>query len=119
MTRLSPDEAFIRQRIWKQRHAAQRRGINWSLDAERIVREVLDNPFCQKTGQPLRFEPNYIYTFSIDRIDSALGYHHVNVQYVGASVNLAKSTLLDDDFVEMCCEVARHHALSIERLNPI
>jgi hypothetical protein len=119
MTRMDPKEAFIRRKIAKQRDAARRRQIAWGLDVDVVVREVLRNPFCQKTGQPLNFEPNYIYTFSIDRIDSALGYHYSNVQYVGASINLAKSNLLDDDFVEMCCEVAQHRALSIERLNPI
>jgi hypothetical protein len=115
---MDPKEAFIRRKIAKQRDAARRRQIAWSLDVDRVVREVLANPFCQKTGQLLQFEPNYIYTFSIDRIDSTKGYHFFNVQYVGASVNLAKSNLLDDDFVEMCCEVAQHHAFLTARLNP-
>ena len=118
MTYQDRNEAFIRRKISKQKNAAWRRNIAWSLDEDRVVREVLNHPFCQKTGEPLEFQPNFIYTFSLDRINSDKGYHSWNVQYVGASVNLAKSNLLDKDFIEMCCAVARRHELEIERLNP-
>jgi hypothetical protein len=102
-------EAFIRKKISKQRYAAQCvRGIEWELSTERVVREVLAHPFCQLSGQPLKFAPDYIYTFSIDRKDSSKGYTHDNVQWVGVSVNTAKSNLLDEDFINMCVSVAKH-----------
>jgi hypothetical protein len=104
-------EAFIRKKISKQRYAAQCvRGIEWGLSTERLVREVLADPVCQLSGEPLVFEPDYIYTFSIDRKDSSKGYTHDNVQWVGVSVNTAKSNLLDEDFVDMCISVAKHRA---------
>ena len=119
MKHMSTEEAFIRRKISKQQYNAWRRNIEWSLDTDRVVREVLANPFCQKTGKPLEFWANWTYTFSLDRINSAKGYHHDNVQWVGASVNLAKNILPDDEFVEMCRAVARHHELVMARLNPI
>lgn len=102
-------EAFIRQRISKQRYSAQCvRNIEWTLDTERLVEEILANPHCQLSGEPLEFEPNYIYTLSLDRKDSSKGYTHDNVQWVGASINLAKSNLSDEDFIDMCKSVAAH-----------
>ena len=109
------DEAFIRQKIAKQRHNAQCvRHIPWELGTERLVREILANPVCQLSGEPLVFEPNYIYTFSLDRKDSSKGYTHDNVQWVGVSVNTAKSNLADDDFVDMCMSVAKHRTKLLE-----
>jgi len=109
------DEAFIRQKISKQRHNAQCvRHIPWELGTERLVREILANPVCQLSGEPLVFEPNYIYTFSLDRKDSSKGYTHDNVQWVGVSVNTAKSNLADDDFVDMCMSVAKHRTKLLE-----
>ena len=111
------NEAFIRQKISKQRHNAQCvRHIPWELGTERLVREILADPRCQLSGEPLVFEPNYIYTFSLDRKDSSKGYTHDNVQWVGVSVNTAKSNLADDDFIDMCMSVARHRTLLLEQM---
>ena len=108
-------EAFIRQKIAKQRHNAQCvRHIPWELSTERLVREILADPRCQLSGEPLVFESNYIYTFSLDRKDSRGGYTHDNVQWVGVSVNTAKSTLADDDFIDMCRSVARHSDMLLD-----
>jgi hypothetical protein len=109
------DEAFIRQKISKQKYAAQCvRNIEWNLNIERLVQNVLADPFCQLSGEPLVFEPDYIYTFSIDRKDSSKGYTDNNVQWVGVSVNTAKSNLLDEDFIDMCVSVANHRKTLLE-----
>lgn len=112
------NEAFIRQKIAKQKYSARCvRHIEWKLDTERLVRDVLASPFCQLSGEPLVFEPDYIYTFSIDRIDSSKGYTHDNVQWVGVSVNTAKSNLIDEDFIDMCVAVANHRKKLLESKN--
>lgn len=108
-------EAFVRQKIAKQKYNAQCvRNIPWEISIDRLVEQILANPFCQLSGEALEFEPNYIYTFSLDRKDSSKGYTHDNVQWVGVSVNTAKSNLSDDDFVDMCLSVAKHRTKLLE-----
>lgn len=107
-------ESFIRQKISKQRHAAREiRNISWTLDPDRLVRDIMADPRCQLSGQDLVFEPNWMYTVSIDRKDSNRGYHHDNVQWVGVSVNTAKSSLPDEDFVDLCRSVLEHHGYEV------
>jgi hypothetical protein len=108
-------EAFVRQKISKQRHNARYvRHIPWDISTDRLVEQIMANPYCQLSGEPLEFEPNYTTTFSLDRKDSTKGYTHDNVQWVGVSVNLAKSNLSDDQFIDMCTSVAKHSGLLLE-----
>lgn len=38
---------------------------------------------------------------SVDRIDSTLGYVSGNIQFVSCALNLAKSTMSNDDALEL------------------
>lgn len=109
MKNYTEPQRFIREKIAKQRYNAQTvRGIGWEINSWRLEQDVLANPYCQLSGEPLEFEPNYVYSFSIDRIDSNKSYTHDNVQWVGVSVNTAKNSLTDEQFIDMCVSVARH-----------
>lgn len=110
------EEAFIREKICKQRHAAQaRRGISWTLETEWLVKAVMSNPYCALSGRKLAFEPNYIETLSFDRKDSNKGYHPDNVQWTSALTNMGKNTLSDQDYIELCADVARHNGYLVEQ----
>jgi hypothetical protein len=105
---------FLRTKFAKQRYAARsQRGIKWDLNEDRMITRILDSGVCCLSGRPLVFEPNYITTPSLDRIDSDLGYTDSNVQWVGASVNTAKGTLDNQDFIELCADIARHNGYTV------
>lgn len=46
------------------------------------------------------------FTLSIDRIDSAGGYTFQNIQLVTKQVNMMKGSISNDEFIEICEEVA-------------
>lgn len=101
---------YIRTKIAKQRYAAlSRRGIEWTVSSYHLEQMVLAHPYCAISGEPLVFEPNYVYSASIDRIDSDLGYVPGNCQWVGASVNQAKNVLDHDQFRDLCASVTKNH----------
>jgi hypothetical protein len=61
------------------------------------------NGQCAFTGLPLRLrnekqKNDNIFTASLDRIDSSVGYVKGNVQYVSVALNLAKKDLSDEHF---------------------
>jgi len=75
---------------------------------------------CALTGTPLRLpatnreynewaasSPNMA---SLDRIDSALGYHVGNVQWVTKVANQSKQSMTNLEFVAFCQMVVRNHA---------
>ena len=49
---------------------------------------------------------------SIDRIDSSKGYTKDNIQIVTKTINLAKRSLSDDDFIQMCLEVSEYRLIT-------
>lgn len=55
----------------------------------------------------------YIYTASLDRINSDLGYIEGNVQWVHKDINLMKWKTSQDRFIELCSLVAKKHPMQI------
>lgn len=116
MSRTITPETFLRSKIAKQRYAAQvTRGITWNVSENQLVKRILDSNQCQLSGRELAYEPNYIETVSLDRIDSSIGYLDSNIQWVGSSVNTAKGTLSTSDFIELCADIARHNGYTVYR----
>jgi hypothetical protein len=79
----------------------------------------LQNWKCALTGWDLEFVRGGTYwggkwcnpmSCTIDRIDNKKGYVIGNVQLVTWFANKTKGHLNDQDFVEMCKSVAKHHA---------
>jgi len=105
---------FLRSKFSKQRYSAKSvRGITWNLDEDALIERILNSGVCCLSGRELVFEPNYITTPSLDRIDSNVGYTDANVQWVGASVNTAKATLDNQEFIELCADIARHNGYTV------
>lgn len=55
---------------------------------------------CAITGIRMDHKRNTLYTVSIDRIDSSIGYIDGNVQLVCKAINLAKSTYSNAEIIE-------------------
>lgn len=49
-----------------------------------------------------------IQTASLDRIDSSLGYVEGNVQWTHWFINRMKSSLNENQFIELCCQVSKY-----------
>ena len=77
--------------------------VQWQLQAGR----------CPFTGIELQ-HPKYTErndvcrTASLDRIDPSLGYVQGNIQFVSMAINYAKSTLSQQEMVELCKLIAAH-----------
>ena len=108
---------FLRSKFAKQRYNARLRGLAWRLNEDALIERILDSGKCCLSGRALVFESNYMTTPSLDRIDSDMGYTDANVQWVGASINTAKATLNNQDFVDMCADIARHNGYTVTKLH--
>lgn len=97
--------------IRRAREGAIARNIEWNLSDEYLA-ELLDkqNVKCALSGIDLCIS-NYSIgskrgrletTISLDRIDSSKGYIEGNVQWVHKSINIMKSTLTQEQFIEFC-----------------
>lgn len=49
------------------------------------------------------------YTASLDRIDSTKGYTEYNIQWVHKLINIAKSTLTNNQFISMCMDICENN----------
>ena len=78
-----------------------------NLDLE-YLKELWDNQnICVYTGVKLELPKNkginnQIYTASLDRIDSNIGYIKGNVQFISIAANHAKSSLSHDEMILFC-----------------
>lgn len=67
------------------------------------------NGKCALSGDTLEITNPKTRTASLDRIDSSKGYYIGNVQWVHKNVNLAKNTLHNNEFIQMCKKVANNN----------
>ncbi len=52
-----------------------------------------------------------IYSASLDRIDSNIGYLQGNVQFVSTAINYMKGVMSHEDTIKMCDIIAKHNSL--------
>lgn len=82
------------------------------LRAEAFALYLKQERMCALSGVPIVLAQSdkafkgLVGTASLDRIDSARGYHHDNVQWVHKHINRMKGPLPDPDFIEYCRHVA-------------
>lgn len=103
---------FASNKYSKQRSKALMvRGLAWRLDREKTIQMIAESKVCALSGRKLIHEIGNIDSPSIDRIDSRLGYTKRNIQIVSSAVNKAKMDMSDEDFIEMCRQVAEYHKI--------
>lgn len=111
--RLNSDPAlFVANKISKQKDAARRRGIPWTLDTDKITQRLLAATHCSISGRKLVFQIGHANHPSIDRKNSKLGYTPRNIQIVSYAANVAKMDASDKDFIQLCIDVVLHHKKS-------
>lgn len=109
--------------------SARKRGLSITITQQEIWELFLkQNRRCALTGLiitlPIREKDrkNSSYTASLDRKDSSLGYHIDNVQWVDKRVNILKFQFPEDEFIELCCLIAKHRGqkwMSLENESPL
>lgn len=102
--------AFAANKVSKQKSKAiGSRNIPWRLDREKTIKQMVESKICNLSGRDLVFKIGHPDSPSIDRINSNRGYTKSNIQIVSSRVNQAKNNMTDQEFVQMCVDVARHH----------
>jgi hypothetical protein len=106
----SNPEAFASNKYTKQHSKAiHSRNIPWRLDRKKTVKQIVESEQCNLSGRHLVFEIGHPDSPSIDRINSKRGYTKSNIQIVTSRVNQAKNDMTDEEFIQLCIDVARHH----------
>jgi hypothetical protein len=93
----------------QQSSALLKRGLAWRLDKEKTIKLIAESTVCAHSGRTLVHKIGHPDAPSIDRINSNNGYTKKNIQIVATSINLAKRDMTDEEFIQMCCDVADYH----------
>lgn len=92
---------------------AKKRNLEFTITKEYIWDLFISqNKKCALSGVDIDLHPlrnTSIQTASLDRIDSSLGYIEGNVQWVHKNLNIMKSNLPLDDFINWCNLVVQHN----------
>lgn len=84
--------------------------------AEKIVQRMLSNPRCGLTGRLINWQDDAAY--ELDHVDPVAAGGDTtadNLMIVCPEANRAKGTLTLDEFVRLCCDVARTSGQMIDR----
>ncbi len=94
----------------KARDNARAKGLEFSLTTEYMTSlwDAQDGK-CALTGVELGYVGTGWCAASIDRIDPLKGYVEGNVQWTSWRANDAKSSMNNDDFINMCRAIAITH----------
>jgi len=77
--------------LYNKNHYCKLSGIDLSIDLSKTVQQQ---------------------NISIDRINSDKGYEIGNIQLLDKRINMMKGALNDDDFIKLCCLVAKNYGYS-------
>jgi hypothetical protein len=99
-TRGNIRSAFMRS----VRKGAKKRGLVFDITVKTIDNLLVrQNNKCALSGISFLKE-----RFSVDRIDSSIGYTVDNVQLTTISVNLAKQQMSNDEFILLCRRISKN-----------
>ncbi len=85
-------------------YGAKDRGISFDITEEYLITLPMT---CHYTGRELTLDNRKINTLSLDRIDNSKGYTKENVVLCCHRINQMKNTLTNNDFINLCNDVAR------------
>ena len=94
------------------KNGAFSRNIEFSLNINFLDSLLESQKFkCAISGKELiyGYRKRTDITCSLDRIDSSKGYIQSNVQWVHKNVNMAKQEMSQQDFIQMCKDIAKYN----------
>jgi len=107
---------FWHNHIVRSANGGKRRTLELDINKEYAWDLFLkQNRKCALSGIELKFPSKWkdpIYTASLDRIDSGLGYIKNNVQWVHKDINMMKNKFNQNYFIDMCKKIANNQDAS-------
>lgn len=89
--------------------------FDFNITPEYLMELYNKNKTCTLSGIDLSIDLSKTaqqQNLSIDRIDSNIGYVKGNIQLVDKRINMMKGTLSNQEFIDLCCAVAKNHGWS-------
>lgn len=94
------------------KNGANRRNIKFEITIEDMYNQWnIQNGICALSGVKLTYYENsaYIYTASLDRIESSKGYTVDNIQWIHKDINKMKMDLSQDKLIDWCKKIASYN----------
>lgn len=85
------------------------RGYAFNLNKKQLKELLTENTVCALSGRPVVLQQYARDKASVDRINNNHGYSLKNVQVVSQQINRHRLDLSVEEFINMCCDVAKHH----------
>ncbi len=102
-------EEAIHYKFYQAKYRSEQKGRLFNLTVEDVVNQWnKQQGFCYYTGLKMEVTPNNLNHFSIDRIDSKIGYEPDNIVICTHVINLMKKDLSSDDFIDYCMLVVNN-----------
>ncbi len=99
----SKNKNIIMVRLGEARRKSKKRKFKYELNKEFILDLLEKQSYqCALTGQKFKSD---LSDFSIDRINSNIGYEKSNVHLVLQEINVSKWDLSLDDYISLCKKV--------------
>lgn len=100
-------QKYIKTKFTYTKNNAKSRNIDVKITENDVLEQFKkQNQICVFTGRLLTYSADKPFTnFSIDRIDSKLGYIKGNIQLISHKLNNMKSDLPDKKFIEYCIKI--------------
>lgn len=81
-----------------------------------VVRSLKFTRSCPDCHKNLSYKSQKLLNQAIDRIDSNLDYHLVNIQIVHKDVNLMKNRFSQDYFLDICKKITDYRRQNLEEV---
>ena len=92
---------YLRVKILGAKHRALRKGFEFELTIDNIEQKLIEQNYkCYFTGVQLTFNSHNPHSVSFDRLDNSIGYTLKNTVIVTTFVNISKSELSPQEFIE-------------------
>lgn len=105
----SDPDKFVAYMYEGLKRGAIARGYAFNLNKKQLKDLLTENKVCALSGRPVVLQQYARDKASVDRVNNKHGYSVKNVQVVSQQINRHRLDLSVDDFVTMCCDVAKHH----------
>jgi hypothetical protein len=98
----------LREHLRRVKNRAKDNGKFYDITLDDLLDQwIKQKGICVYTGIELTHpkkgnEKSLIYTASLDRIDSSIGYVKGNIQFISAAANMAKNNMTHEQMVEFC-----------------
>lgn len=104
--------AMMKDKVRAARSRSERKGMAFELSVEEVTRQLdRQEGRCWYTGDVIEFRSYSGRCFSLDRLDSSIGYTTANTVICTWNANRMKQDMSIKEYVETCAKVAQRAAM--------